>query len=161
MNDIREVVIVGSGPAGCTAALYAARAQLRPLLFSSSVSAGGSLMTTTEAENFPGFPDGVDGPVLRPGVSTLRAGVSSRLPAVAHRGERVLSSASGSGRRGSGVLLAAGSLRLARVEGVRGADDGPLGPPGSFRGSEGSVPLLFAPWSTAAPVSRTRHPVEG
>jgi thioredoxin reductase (NADPH) len=61
---IRDLVIVGSGPAGYTAAIYASRAQLNPLQYEGSVTAGGALMTTTEVENFPGFVDGVMGPVL-------------------------------------------------------------------------------------------------
>jgi thioredoxin reductase (NADPH) len=61
---IRDLVIVGSGPAGYTAAIYASRAQLTPVQYEGSVTAGGALMTTTEVENFPGFVDGVMGPVL-------------------------------------------------------------------------------------------------
>ncbi len=113
--DVRDVIVVGSGPAGYTAAVYAARANLRPLVFEGSVTAGGALMTTTEVENFPGFRDGIMGPEL---MDNMRAQaerfgaelVSDDVTAMSLEGEvKTVVDGAGTEHHARSVILAMGS----------------------------------------------------
>ena len=114
-QDVRNVIIIGSGPAGYTAAVYAARANLAPLVFEGSVTAGGALMTTTEVENFPGFRDGIMGPEL---MDSMRAQaerfgaelVADDVTAVELTGAvKVVTDGAGNQHRARAVILAMGS----------------------------------------------------
>src|SRR3954447_23043753 len=123
-SETRNVIIVGSGPAGYTAAVYAARANLAPLMFEGSVTAGGALMNTTEVENFPGFRDGIMGPAL---MDEMRAQserfgaelVSDDITAVDLTGEiKVVTDGAGNQHRARAVVLATGSgYRKLGIEG--------------------------------------------
>jgi thioredoxin reductase (NADPH) len=123
-DSVRNLIIIGSGPSGYTAAVYAARANLEPLVFEGSVTAGGALMNTTDVENFPGFPDGIMGPDL---MDKLRAQaerfgaelVSDDVTAVDLTGDiKTVSLADGTTYRARAVVLAMGSgYRKLEVEG--------------------------------------------
>jgi thioredoxin reductase (NADPH) len=114
-SEIRNVIVIGSGPAGYTAAVYAARANLAPLVFEGSVTAGGALMNTTEVENFPGFRDGIMGPEL---MDNMRAQaerfgaelVSDDVTKVELTGAvKVVTDGAGNEHRAHAVILAMGS----------------------------------------------------
>jgi thioredoxin reductase (NADPH) len=104
-SDVRNVIIIGSGPAGLTAAIYAARANLEPLVIegepsSTSDQPGGQLMLTTEVENFPGFPDGIMGPELMMNFRSQAAALRRRVPhREGHQGRLVRAPLPGLGRR--------------------------------------------------------------
>ena len=114
-SEVRNVIIVGSGPAGYTAAVYAARANLAPLVFEGSVTAGGALMNTTDVENFPGFRDGIMGPEL---MDNMRAQaerfgaelVTDDVVAMDLDGEiKTVTDSAGNEHRARAVILAMGS----------------------------------------------------
>ena len=115
MSDVRNVIIIGSGPAGYTAAVYAARANLAPLVFEGAVTAGGALMNTTDVENFPGFKDGIMGPDLMDGMRAQaeRFGaelVTDDVTAVDLSGEiKTVTDGEGTVHRARSVILAMGS----------------------------------------------------
>jgi len=115
MSELHDVVIVGSGPAGYTAAIYAARAQLSPVLYEGSVTAGGALMNTTDVENFPGFPEGVMGPDLMDSLRKQAERFGSKLitddiVSMELAGDiKVLVDGSGNTLKAKSVILATGS----------------------------------------------------
>ena len=114
-QDVRNVIIIGSGPAGYTAVLYAARANLAPLMFEGSVTAGGALMNTTDVENFPGFRDGIMGPELMDNMRAQAERFGAELVAddvtkVDLTGSiKVVTDGSGNEHRARAVILAMGS----------------------------------------------------
>ncbi|WP_330473742.1 thioredoxin-disulfide reductase [Terrabacter sp. C0L_2] len=114
-DTVRNVIIIGSGPAGYTAAVYAARANLEPLVFEGAVTAGGALMNTTEVENFPGFKDGIMGPDLMDGMRAQaeRFGaelVTDDVTALDLSGEvKTVTDGEGTVHRARSVILAMGS----------------------------------------------------
>ncbi|MDI2130477.1 thioredoxin-disulfide reductase [Yinghuangia seranimata] len=115
MSDVRNVIIIGSGPAGYTAAVYAARADLNPLVFEGAVTAGGALMNTTEVENFPGWPEGIMGPDLMDNLRKQAERFGAELVAddiveAELEGDvKVVKDSSGNVHRAKAVILATGS----------------------------------------------------
>ena len=114
---INDVIIIGSGPAGYTAAIYAARAQLQPVVFEGAVTAGGALMNTTEVENFPGFEDGIMGPALMENMRAQAVRFGANLitddVTVANLTQEIKTAIDGEGKehQAHSVILATGSMK--------------------------------------------------
>jgi thioredoxin reductase (NADPH) len=112
---VHNVIIIGSGPSGYTSALYAARAQLEPLIFEGAVTAGGALMNTTEVENFPGFPEGIMGPALMDNMRSQAAKfgaqfITDDVTAVDFSGDiKTVTDGSGKTYQAKAIILAMGS----------------------------------------------------
>jgi thioredoxin reductase (NADPH) len=112
---VHNVIIIGSGPSGYTSALYAARAQLEPLIFEGAVTAGGALMNTTEVENFPGFPEGIMGPALMDNMRSQAAKfgaqfITDDVTAVDFSGDiKTVTDGSGKTYQARAIILAMGS----------------------------------------------------
>ena len=110
-----NAIIIGSGPAGYTAAIYLARAGYRPLLFTGQLEPGGQLVTTTEIENFPGFPDGIEGPDLMERMKAQAVRFGTRLEAedvtsvADHGDEKIVTTSDGDTYRTKAVIIATGS----------------------------------------------------
>jgi thioredoxin reductase (NADPH) len=124
MSDVRNVIIIGSGPSGYTAAIYSARANLSPLVFEGSVTAGGALMNTTDVENFPGWPEGIMGPDLMDKLRTQAARFGAELvaddvTAVDLTGDiKTVTASDGTIHQAKAIVLATGSgYRKLEVEG--------------------------------------------
>jgi thioredoxin reductase (NADPH) len=115
VSDVRNVIVIGSGPAGYTAALYTARASLTPLVFEGSVTAGGALMNTTEVENFPGFREGILGPDLMDNMRAQAERFGAELipddvTAVDFSGEiKTVTDSAGTVHRAKAVIITTGS----------------------------------------------------
>ena len=130
MSKVEPLVIIGSGPAGYTAAIYAARAQLSPILLEGAVTAGGALMNTTEVENFPGFQKGIMGPVLMEEMRAQAEKFGTRFITddaikVDLKGEvKIIQDGSGNTYQAKAVILATGSgykkIGLAKEEKLSG-----------------------------------------
>jgi thioredoxin reductase (NADPH) len=127
VSDVRNVIIIGSGPAGYTAALYTARASLKPLVFEGAVTAGGALMNTTDVENFPGFREGIMGPDL---MDNMRAQaerfgaelIPDDIVAVDLSGEtKTVTDTAGTVHRAKSVIITTGSQH--RRLGLAGEDE--------------------------------------